>query len=223
MQKITIYLDRNRHAFAVNPMDVQTAPPEARGHIDSLITDLNQTTVGRRLGLPSYFMCFLIVLYLASFFLLFIRWYLVFVAVGLFILFIAANCWSQAIYTKFAREISRVVASHTAELEPFYFVKNKFLKGSSLRLKYQRIVLKPRRQIIVVTAQNAMVFDPTPIPIYNFTPNEPFKVGDVANFENKEQQPIVVTQPDLPLYQIPNVRGDVLLQPERDDPAFKHI
>jgi hypothetical protein len=172
MRKIKIVFDMPRKQFFVDDSDFQQAFPETMPTIQTFVADLNKIELRKKVGMASW-VWIIFILYLISFFLIFVRWYLVFVPVTLFIAFMVIMAYFGRQWLRFRQEIDRVCQSFSSPFANYYVVENKFNKTRRrVRGHNMMIVLKPIILGVIPRAgmPNPLSYNPEPIPIYAFNP-----------------------------------------------------
>jgi hypothetical protein len=190
MRKVKIIFSLERRLFFVDDADFQQAIPEKMPTITSFVADLNAIPTKNKVGTSSW-IWIIFVLYLVSFFLIFVRWYLVFIPVAIFILFIGIMTYFGRIWFRFRQEINTVCLTYIGQFTNFYEIDNKFNKAHRrMKPHHMMIVLKPivlgmiaRPGMMPVTPANN-----EPIPIYAYNP-----YIDTNNQGTRPDQPFVQT------------------------------
>lgn len=186
MRKVKIIFSQQRRLFFVDDSDFQQAFPEKMPTITSFVADLNAIPTKNKVGTSSW-IWIIFILYLVSFFLIFIRWYLVFVPVAIFIVFIGIMSYFGRIWYRFRQEINAVCLVYIGQFTNFYEIDNKFNKAHRrMKPHHMMIVLKPIVAGIIPRAGMAHIVPANnePIPIYAYNP-----YVDVNNPGNQLDQP----------------------------------
>ena len=172
MRKVKIIFSLERKLFFVDDSDFRQAFPEKMPTITSFVADLNALPTKNKVGTSSW-IWIIFILYLVSFFMIFIRWYLVFVPVAIFLVFIGIMSYFGRIWYRFRQEVSAVCLTYVGQFTNFYEIDNKFNKAHRrMKPHHMMIVLKPIVAGIITRAgmPNIVPLNNEPIPIYAYNP-----------------------------------------------------
>jgi hypothetical protein len=172
MRKIKITFNIATKEFTVDEAEMRHAVPEMVPHIISLVYELNTIPLKDKVSKANW-VWIIFLMYLISFFLIFVAWYLVFIPILFFIIFICVMTYMNKLWQQFKMAIECVCMPFVATLANFYDIENKFIKSSS-RIKAHHMMLvlipaesaAPRRS----RASKIQVAPQEPIPIFAFNP-----------------------------------------------------